>query len=91
MHKKAKRFHVHETRLRSFFKSGIGRVVEVMVDTGILLSIGESIETALPIAILIEILCWVVHFVLERVWAKIDYGRHVHEKGKDCKVCKHSS
>jgi len=87
--KKTKRFHVFETNKRSIAKAIGFRIVEVLVDMGIgMVLLGLNAIMALEYSILVEIACFSLYYIWERIWVKIDYGRHVHEHGKPCEECK---
>lgn len=88
-HEPKKRFKVHETNRRSLAKAMGFRVVEVLVDTaiGMILFHLEPLM-ALGYSILVEVACFILYYAWERLWNRIEYGRHVHEKGKVCEDCK---
>jgi len=67
---------IHETRRRSLLKAVSFRVIEITVDT-LILNIFVPTTTALALAITFEGICFVLHFIFERIWNKIDYGRCV--------------
>jgi len=69
---------VNETKTRSIFKGITARVIEVLVDTVIIISLlGVDIHVSLGIAILIEGLCFLANYINERLWNFTDWGRHV--------------
>ena len=82
---------VNETRKRSLLKAISFRVIEVGVDTGIIYlafsnldKIGEllhlsHLEAAFGLAVVVELMCMLLHFLFERIWNKIDYGRQIIE------------
>ena len=67
---------VYETRVRSLLKAVSFRVIEITVDTFIL-SFFVAIPVALILAILLEVVCFLLHYSFERAWNKIDFGRYV--------------
>lgn len=72
---------VNETRKRSLLKAISFRVIEIAASTTILYFwAGVSLETAISLAVVIEVICLLLHFGFERVWNKIQYGRHIVEK-----------
>lgn len=75
--KKKKERKVNETPLRSFLKTMGFRVVEVLVDTLLLEIINKDIGENFLIAIAIELICWTLSFLWERLWNRIDFGREV--------------
>jgi len=68
---------VHETRRRSLIKAISFRIIEITVDT-LILNIFLATTTALALAITFEGLCFVLHFIFERVWNRINYGRYIY-------------
>ena len=68
---------VYETKRRSLLKALSFRVVEIAVDS-LILSFFVTPVVAIGLAIALEGICLVLHFVFERGWNKIDYGRHIH-------------
>ena len=68
---------VNETRKRSLLKAISFRVIEVGIDTWILSYFIDDNRIAFGLAVAIELLCMGLHFVFERVWNRIDYGRHI--------------
>ena len=68
---------VNETKLRSFLKALTGRVLEILVDTLILYIIGIPLFEGIGIAILIEVVCFGVCYIVERIWNKISFGRKI--------------
>lgn len=83
-HKVKRKRKVNETPMRSFLKTMGFRVVEVLVDTLLLEFINPVVQENLIIAITIELICWLLSFVWERLWNKIDYGREVVAKCPHC-------
>ena len=67
---------INETRKRSLLKSLTQRIFEIIVDT-LILSFFIDSHIALGLAVFIEFLCWISHYINERLWNKIDYGREV--------------
>ena len=65
---------IHETRMRSFLKGMSFKIFEAGVDTLILMFFTKP-YVAVSLAVVIELLCWVAHYINERVWNKINYGR----------------
>ena len=70
----------HETRLRSFVKSLIYRILSI-TGTGILTWIitGDIRET-ISITLVIQIFLIILYYVFERVWNKVNWGRMVNDK-----------
>ncbi len=68
---------VHETRRRSLLKAVSFRVIEITVDT-LILNIFVPATTALVLAITLEGICFALHFIFERVWNRINYGRYIY-------------
>jgi len=67
---------VYETRKRSLLKAVSFRILEIGLDT-LILSIFVSLHLAVTLAVILELLCLGLHFVFERGWNKIEYGRHI--------------
>ena len=69
-----------ETRLRSFVKSLIYRILSI-TGTGILTWIitGDIRET-ISITLVIQIFLIILYYVFERVWNKVNWGRMVNDK-----------
>lgn len=73
---------VNETRKRSLLKGVTHRVVEVAIDTVAFIGLFEILQPITPpkallLAILIEGICFATHYLNERVWNRIDYGRGI--------------
>jgi len=69
---------VYETKKRSLIKAVSFRVIEIAVDS-LILSFFVTPAVAISLAVAIEGLCLSVHFIFERIWNKINYGRHIYE------------
>ena len=69
---------VNETRKRSLLKAISFRILEVAIDA-VILSIFVSPQLAVTLAVILEGLCLALHFGFERVWNRIEYGRHIVE------------
>jgi len=86
-HSKSSHDHrVEDTRLRSLGKGATGYILEVLADTfviagGISLLLGAPTETALSsgliFAIITEGLCFMTHYINDRLWNRIQWGRRV--------------
>lgn len=68
---------VNETRSRSFLKAVTARILEVLVDTLIFSFVGFPLFESFGLAILVEFVCFLVCYILERIWNKVDYGRKI--------------
>lgn len=77
---------VHETKTRSILKATSFRIVEITVTT-LLFSIRNPIEIAFGFALMAEGLCLALTYIAERIWNRINFGRHVFKETK-CEVCK---
>jgi uncharacterized membrane protein len=73
------KLRVYETRKRSLLKAVSFRVIEVVVDT-LILSFFVTVPIAIGLAVVLEFICFLLHFLFERVWNKIDYGRVIKKK-----------
>lgn len=69
---------IYETKKRSLIKSASFRVIEVIIDS-LILSFFITPAIAIGVAIAIEGICWGAQYVSERIWNKINYGRHIIE------------
>jgi len=70
---------VYETKKRSLIKAVSFRVIEIAVDS-LILSFFVTPAVAISLAVVIEGLCLSAHFIFERIWNKINYGRHIYEE-----------
>ena len=69
-----------ETRLRSFVKSLIYRILSI-TGTGILTwIITGGIRETISITLVIQIFLIILYYVFERVWNKVNWGRMVNDK-----------
>jgi uncharacterized membrane protein len=68
---------VNETHKRSLLKGVSMRVIEVSVDTALLTFLGVPIFESIGASIGIEALCFLVCYINERIWNKIQWGRKV--------------
>ena len=68
---------VNETHKRSLFKGISMRILEITIDTVLLSILGFGIEKSLTVSIGIEGLCFVIHYINERLWNKVNWGRTV--------------
>jgi len=75
---------VHETKSRSILKAVSFRIVEITVTT-LLFATQMDSWTAFLFALAAESLCLTLTYIAERVWNRINYGRHIF-RGK-CGVC----
>jgi len=86
----AHEYKVHESRKRSLLKALTGYLLEVGIDTliiGMILGImGLSAEVAfsggLGISLLTELFCFLSHYGNERLWNRLEYGRHITKREK---------
>jgi hypothetical protein len=67
---------INETRRRSILKAISFRIIEVVVDSLILL-LFVSPTKAIGLGVLFESICLGLDYLKERVWNKTDYGREV--------------
>jgi len=70
---------VCETKKRSLVKAISFRIIEVAIDT-LILSFFIPVPIAFVLAMAVEGICFALHFAFERVWNKIDYGRHIYKR-----------
>jgi len=74
-------FRIYETNKRSLLKSTTYRILEIVVDTFVL-SWFIEFKMAFVLSIFIEAICFAAHFMNERVWNKINYGREVYKEDR---------
>lgn len=68
---------VNETHKRSLFKGISMRILEITIDTVLLSVLNFGVEKALIVSIGIEGLCFVIHYINERLWNKVSWGRRI--------------
>lgn len=71
---------VYETKWRSIVKSSSFRIIEVILDTILLKIAGLPLFESVGIAVLVEVLCFLLGFSWERLWNKIKWGRKIVHK-----------
>jgi uncharacterized membrane protein len=72
---------VYETRKRSLLKVISARVIEIIIDSIVLYFFGKlDVGLAIGLAVAIEFICLSLHFIVERIWNKINYGRIIMKK-----------
>lgn len=70
---------VDETKTRSLAKTAVSKGIEILVDT-IVITIFTSLSIPpVVIAITIEGFCFCNHFVIERLFNRIQWGRKIYE------------
>lgn len=67
---------VVETRMRSLLKGLTARILEITLDTFVL-SFFVKVEVGLGVSIFLETTCYVVSYLNERGWNKIQWQRKV--------------
>jgi len=67
---------VNETRKRSLLKAVSFRVLEVVLDT-LILSCFVEVSIAVGLSIALEALCLALHYIFERIWNRVSYGREI--------------
>ena len=67
---------VNESRKRSLLKAVSFRIIEVAIDTAIL-SYFVSAPVAFGLSVGLEVLCLLSHYIFERLFNRINYGREV--------------
>jgi len=65
----------HETRKRSLLKAITFRVIEIAIDT-IILSFFVVPHVAIGLAVGMECICFILHYLFERIWNKVNWGKH---------------
>jgi len=69
---------INETWKRSLYKAVSFRILEVAIDT-LILSIFVEPRIAFGLAVGLEGICLLLHYLFERVWNRIQWGRHIIE------------
>lgn len=64
-----------ETKTRTFIKTIIYRLWEILTTYLLLLIMGQSWDQALLPTIIINVVWMVAYYVYERIWNKIQWGR----------------
>lgn len=67
---------INETRKRSLLKAISFRVIEVALDT-LILSFFITPAIAFGVAVAVEVMCLILHYIFERIFNKISYGREI--------------
>ena len=67
---------INETRKRSLLKAVSFRIIEVGVDT-LILSFFITPVIAFSVAVAVEVTCLTLHYIFERIFNRISYGREV--------------
>ena len=67
---------INETRKRSLLKAVSFRLLEIAIDT-LILSVFVSPKLALGLAVALECICLALHYIFERAWNRVSYGRHI--------------
>lgn len=79
------RAKIEESRLRSLLKTLTSRIFEVLADTFIFGIFIKEPHLSLFLAIIVEIVCAIVHYINERLWNLTDFGRKI--RNGTCKKC----
>jgi len=72
---------VYETRFRSLLKAVSFRVIEIIAST-VVLAHFVAVATAVGLAVLLEGMCLVLHYIFERATNRIQWGREIREQDK---------
>lgn len=67
---------IHETRKRSLVKAVSYRIIEIVVDTFIL-SFFVELNVAFTLAVVLEVMCLLLHYTFERFADRIQWGRYI--------------
>ena len=67
---------INETRRRSLLKAISFRAIEIGLDT-IILSFFIEAHIAFGLSVAIEVLCMIAHYIFERLWNRVSYGREI--------------
>jgi uncharacterized membrane protein len=74
---KCEEHRVDETHARSIAKGVTGRLIEIAVDTAILVLLGINPFESVGVAVALEGLCFATCYFNERLWNKVSWGRRV--------------
>ncbi len=67
---------INETRKRSLLKAVSFRIIEIGLDT-LILSYFITPMIAFGVAVGVEVMCLILHYLFERLFNRIPYGREV--------------
>ena len=66
-----------ETRVRSLVKAVVYRIISFLGTIGLSWLITRDIKETLSITLAIQLFLIVLYYTSERVWDRVDWGRHV--------------
>jgi uncharacterized membrane protein len=67
---------INETRKRSLLKAVSFRIIEIALDT-LILSFFITPAIAFGVAVAVECMCLILHYIFERIFNRISYGREI--------------
>lgn len=67
---------IHETRKRSLVKAVSFRIIEIIFDA-VILSFFVELQVALALAVVLEGMCLGLHYIFERGFDRIQWGRYI--------------
>jgi len=70
---------VNETKTRSLAKTAISKGIEILVDTVVITIFISLGIPPIVIAISIEGLCFANHFIIERLFNRVQWGRKIYD------------
>ena len=70
---------VNETHKRSLLKGVTAKILEILFDFMILNLIFQRPLESVGVAVGIEVICYVLTYINERVWNKCKWGRRIYE------------
>lgn len=79
------RHKVNDTKMRSLFKTLTARIIEILIDTllfgtiFLVLDVPHAFEIASGLALAVEFFCSLTHYVNDRFWNRIQWGREVED------------
>ena len=73
---------IHETRMRSLIKAILFRIIEIGIDTVAIMRVYDLLYPITPmkaliLAVMVECICFTVHYSFERFCDRIQWGRYV--------------
>lgn len=70
---------VNETHKRSLLKGVTAKILEILFDFMILNLIFQRPLESFGVAVGIEVVCYILSYINERIWNKLKWGRRIYE------------
>lgn len=68
---------VDETKTRSLSKTAVSKGIEIAIDTVVITTFSSIGVPPLMIALTIEGICFANHFIIERLFNRVQWGRKI--------------